>query len=69
MKAHRSANSAQSAPSAKSATAVDPGPHIFVAPELRGRSFEVIRHDGDSDEAYALRCELFALATGAEKES
>jgi hypothetical protein len=43
------------------ATPVASGAHVIAVPELRGHSFEVIRHNGDSDDAYALRCALFRV--------
>jgi len=69
MKAHRSTSLTRTASPAQSATAVAPGRHVFVASELRGRSLQVICHDRDTDESYALRCELFALATKAARDS
>jgi hypothetical protein len=49
---------------------LDPGPHIFIAPELRGHEHEmtVIRHDGDTDESHSGRCELVSLILEAAKK-
>jgi hypothetical protein len=44
---------------------------IFIAPELRGHEHDhmVVRHEGDSDEDYARRCELFALVIESAPKS
>jgi len=49
------------------ASVVEQELQILVAPELRGHENEytVVRHEGDSDEDYASRCELFALVIEA----
>jgi len=46
---------------------LDPTPRLLTPPELVGREHEhvVIRHDDDTDESYASRCELVALILGA----
>jgi hypothetical protein len=71
MKASR--NAMRSTPPAKPAVPddLDPRPHIFIAPELRGREDElkVIRHEDDTDEEYASRCELVALILETAKKS
>jgi hypothetical protein len=68
MTANHSTRALHAAPRVNQAPRIDPGPHVFVAPELVGQEYEVIRDENDSDEDYALRCELFALATEAAKK-
>jgi hypothetical protein len=50
---------------------LDPTPRLLTPPELIGREHEhvVIRHDDDTDESYASRCELAAMILGAAPKS
>jgi hypothetical protein len=47
------------------------GLKVFVAPELRGREHEliVVRQEDDSDDDYARRSDLLALAIEAARKS
>jgi len=49
---------------------LDITPRVFISPELRGHEHEmtVIRHDDDTDESYANRCELVSLILEAAKK-
>ncbi len=50
---------------------LDPTPRLLVAPELVGREreHEVTRHDDDTEESYAARCELVNLILGTASKS
>ncbi len=72
MVAHRKAMSLATTQKPKTALPpeLDPTPRVLVAPELVGHGHEmtVIRHDDDTDESYASRCELVSLIFEAAKK-
>ncbi len=73
MKASRNTINLSSAPRREGALPpeLDPAPVLLTPPELIGQEHEhvVIRHDNDTDESYAARCDLVALILGAAQKS
>jgi hypothetical protein len=71
MKVNRTPFLLRTGPEPSSVARDDFTPQIFIAPELRGHELEhaVVRHDDDSDDDYASRCELVALVLDAAKKS
>jgi hypothetical protein len=72
MAARHNALSLSTMPKAKAVAPLelDPTPRLLTPPELVGREHEhvVIRHDDDTDESYASRCELVAMILEAAKK-
>ncbi len=73
MTARRNTMSFPTAPKPEAAVSdeSDPGPRVFIAPELRGRradELEAIRNPDDSDEDFERSRKLMALFTEAAKE-
>jgi hypothetical protein len=62
---------AASRPEAALPPELDPTPVLLTPPELVGREHGhvVIRHDDDTDESYAARCDLVALILGTAQKS
>ena len=73
MHANRTTMSLRTAPKPEAVLQpeLDPTPVLLTPPELVGREHEhvVIRHDTDTDESYAARCDLVALIFGTAQKS